>query len=136
VTPRQFAAHLNVNAGTVKRWCFEGMPCTHLPTGEVVIDLATALPWAQRHSRLSTNDRVSFVYFAARSDGALKIGWSNDPERRRSEVGADAIVSVIEGADKRTEIALHELFAPARVDGEWFRPVPELLSLVESLGGR
>jgi hypothetical protein len=33
----------------------------------------------------------------------------------------------------REERVLHERFASARAEGEWFRPVPDLLAYIDSL---
>ena len=41
------------------------------------------------------------------------------------------LLKVVAGT-RRTEKELHQQFASARVRGEWFKPVPELLALIES----
>lgn len=63
------------------------------------------------------------VYFAT-SGRFFKIGWSLDPVRRVAGLRTGApegveLVAVAEG-DRRDEGALHDLWAPWRVSGEWF----------------
>jgi hypothetical protein len=75
------------------------------------------------------------IYFAARSDGLIKIGTSSDPARRVQALSTGAgeslaLVAVVDGGRAR-ERALHERFADTRVHGEWFSPSPELLEFIE-----
>lgn len=67
--------------------------------------------------------------------GLIKIGMSEDPDRRLGElqVGSDQplrLVAVIPGV---SESMLHRHFAPYRVHGEWFEPAEPLVKFVEWL---
>jgi len=69
----------------------------------------------------------SFVYIGQReSDGLYKIGYTNDLDRRRSELGI-MFLQVIECdlygdyAASIVEARLHEFFAGCRIEGEWFK---------------
>lgn len=69
---------------------------------------------------------VGSVYFIVDQMGAdtIKIGWSRDPARRLQElqVGNPTPLKIIGcvAATRLIEPALHQLFAPAAVSGEWF----------------
>lgn len=83
---RQFAEHLGVAHGTVKRWLHEGMPA-HRHNRRVRIDVQRATEWIREHyGRTIAFDRKAVVYFAIRSEGAVKIGWSSDVLRRVQEL--------------------------------------------------
>lgn len=66
------------------------------------------------------------VYFIQSGEnGAVKIGYAVDPERRLKllQIGTPAslrIIRTIEG-DRLTESAAHKRFAEHRITGEWFR---------------
>lgn len=76
------------------------------------------------------------VYFIQPVGGGLiKIGVSNSPISRLEalQVGCPVdlkIIGLIPDAEPGTEAALHARFAHARVRGEWFEPVPELLRFI------
>lgn len=67
----------------------------------------------------------------------IKIGYTaGDPESRRAalQTGSPAglvLIGFIEG-DQSFESYLHKRFVTARVHGEWFRPVPELIQFIVS----
>lgn len=126
----ELAEALGVRPGTVKRWRHDGMPSGRLTTGEVVVSPVHAVPWIMQHARPSSFAKRCIVYFA-RKDDAIKIGSSVDPVDRLRKMHVE-IMATIEG-DKRTEVAFHALFANASIGNEWFRPVPELLELIETL---
>lgn len=79
--------------------------------------------------RYVRKDRVEgFVYWVLNSaDGLIKIGCSNNPERRlrelRNEHGAQLdILSTIPSTHMYIhEHMMHQVFASRRVYGEWFR---------------
>lgn len=79
--------------------------------------------------------RESLVYFIRRvSDGAIKIGHSVRPLARLQTFQIASaerleLVATLDGG-QRVEHELHRRFASARIIGEWFAPVPELLALV------
>lgn len=67
----------------------------------------------------------SWVYFIANhEDGTVKIGYSDDPQRRLSDLQMgnhsrlEILATVPGGQD--VEQMLHERFADSRIDGEWF----------------
>lgn len=79
-----------------------------------------------------------FVYFiqAGGSDGAIKIGWADDVEKRRSDLQTAnpeelRIIGVKAGV-RDMEKALHRKLAPHRIRGEWFRAAPEVLAEITS----
>lgn len=81
-----------------------------------------------------------WVYFIRSGEtGPIKIGISRDVARRKGELEREekeklTVLATVEGtmADERT---LHQRFAEHRLHGEWFAPVPELLSHIATLGG-
>lgn len=80
----------------------------------------------------------SFVYFIAnRGQGTVKIGFSNDPEKRLIQLQTSnheqlEILAIIE-ADEKTEGILHDRFKAYRLNGEWFKLSPEILRFIEDL---
>jgi hypothetical protein len=91
--------------------------------------------------RQSVEDRGVWLYAiqADGDDGPIKIGVTNWPATR--------IVTLQQGnaaelrglaawpALREEERMLHAEFAHARIRGEWFRPIPELVERVMLLGG-
>lgn len=79
------------------------------------------------------------IYFLQRGeDGLIKIGFTDrNARRRRSEVQVGCpekirvLAEVLGTLDE--EQALHKQFESARVRGEWFEPVPELLELINAI---
>ena len=76
--------------------------------------------------------------------GPIKIGFSNNVIRRLKHLETGnpqiQIVTVILGAGRRTEEALHRIYAPTRLrraDGrlikDWFERTPELEALIRAL---
>lgn len=68
---------------------------------------------------------TEFVYvIGAPNSGRVKIGWSNDVDRRLGEIQSMSPVSLVvqmtaEG-DRELEAVLHRHFKDCRVHGEWF----------------
>ena len=83
--------------------------------------------------------RPQFVYVVrSEPSGNLKIGITADPKLRLSQmqVGAWetlALVLTIPG-DPESEQSLHRRFRKHRIQGEWFRPSPEVLEWIEEVG--
>jgi len=80
------------------------------------------------------------VYFLRESGmGAIKIGVSRNLERRissmRSNTPHEITVLGSVRVDWRFEGELQCRFAYARIRGEWFRPVEELLKYIEEITG-
>jgi len=69
------------------------------------------------------------VYYLRRADGCIKIGYTVSFPRRlsqlRCEFGELQVLATHVG-DRDCESGTHRRFARTRVDGEWFRPSPEL----------
>lgn len=78
------------------------------------------------------------IYFiTARDIGRVKIGFSENPFVRFSKVQADnpskLILEATQEGSKEQEKALHERFAPLRVQGEWFQLNPEIQAYIDGL---
>lgn len=90
---------------------------------------------AEDHARF---DGVMKVYFAQESGlGAIKIGTSRQLPKRLAELSRILpyeirLLVAIDGG-REAEWTIHNRFASARIRGEWFRPVPELLAYIEGL---
>jgi hypothetical protein len=91
--------------------------------------------------QLSLHPTDRWVYFVQESGaGAIKIGTTKNVSTRVREMAVGtphllAVLAVIEG-NRNTEQALHRRFRHARIRGEWFRPVPELLDYIASIKNR
>lgn len=78
------------------------------------------------------------VYFVQESGmGAIKIGFTQDVGARVKDLAAATphkltTLVTIEG-DHQVERAIHRRFSHARIRGEWFRPVPELLAYIAEI---
>lgn len=66
------------------------------------------------------------VYVMSR-DGLVKVGFSDNPERRRSTIGSGIVIEARFPVDKHKEVeaAAHKLLADKRRHGEWFDVTPE-----------
>lgn len=77
------------------------------------------------------------IYFIqSGEDGPVKIGFTNgNPlNRLRSlQIGShqELFLRAVVSGDEAAEAKLHRRFAKQRVRGEWFRPVPSLVKLIE-----
>jgi hypothetical protein len=125
--------------GTVKRWLYEGMPAVQSPGHRLHIEPTVADVWVAEHKGGTISRfRQSVVYVVRRaSDGAIKIGWTSDTERRLRELRRDerspiALLAAMPG-DKPDELALQARFESTRLEGEWFSPSEELLAFVDGL---
>lgn len=75
------------------------------------------------------------VYFIqAVSGGPIKIGMSQNPERRLADlqVGSPVMLRIIGAAagGQSREAALHRRLAKYRLHGEWFADAPEVLAAI------
>jgi hypothetical protein len=92
--------------------------------------------------KLSGDSAAQRVYFIRASNGLIKIGVSKAPHARVAElqVGCPIPLRLVVSfsteeipeslARTLSEKGLQRAFAKARVRGEWFRPVPDLLELI------
>lgn len=75
------------------------------------------------------DEREGFVYFISNGE-AIKIGWSEDVDRRLVElqVGSPVPLTIVGkfSATFAEEQETHRKFQHLRLQGEWFRDVPEL----------
>lgn len=80
---------------------------------------------------IAPKDRSGVVYFVqAGDDGSIKIGWTQDVDRRIAELQtANAkklrLLGTIPGT-LRTEAALHARFSFLRLEAEWFKNSSEI----------
>lgn len=136
---KEFAEHIGVAHGTVKRWLHEGLPVAKRFGRQIKIDPTVAKAWVEeRFGKTIAFDRRSVVYFAARYDGAVKIGWTSDVMRRVFELRKDSrapveLLACFPGT-KPDELALHARFAAHRLDGEWYRRSPEIDAFIMRIG--
>lgn len=138
ITLKQYSEQIGVKYGTVKRWATEGMPMLRRG-GSVRVDPEPANEWVTLNRSASVAfARAPRVYLVQRdSDGAIKIGFCSDVVRRVRELrkGVEYEVSLLAvfPGDKPDELRLHARFRDFRIDGEWFRPEPQLLDFIDSL---
>jgi hypothetical protein len=101
----------------------------------------------QHRTEQATRDSAT-VYFI-RAGHRIKIGVSQDPQRRLSAIRTGGSAARPLGLDTRNarliatepggpqrERELHRQFAHVRETGEWFRSCPELTSYINSLPER
>lgn len=146
VTLRAYSSRIRVRYGTVRRWAHEGMPVLRVRLRGGSVPVVRVLPaladaWVrQTYPDTVAHARESLVYFARRvADGAIKIGFTSDEERRLSELckwyGRHVMISTRPG-DKPDELRLHARFAEHRIgETEWFRPAPEVLEEAHGVAG-
>ncbi len=95
--------------------------------------------WGYDHLMDLKDSNAYCVYFVrAAGGGSIKIGSTKLLRTRMLALQSGCpiklcVLHTIEGAGYREETALHRRFAKARLHGEWFRPVPELLGLLRDL---
>jgi hypothetical protein len=83
----------------------------------------------------------SYVYFIRdEKTGNIKIGQSINPDQRRkaieTEFGCKMTILATIAQIVPVEALLHNKFSHLHVRGEWFRPDPELLEMIETYKGR
>jgi hypothetical protein len=100
-------------------------------------DLARIAPLWRRELRCA--EPVMAYAIQAGEGGPVKIGLAKKPAERLKTLQCGNHETLRGLAAWRVlaleERQLHEEFAYAHIRGEWFRPVPALLDLVEALGG-
>lgn len=84
-----------------------------------------------------------WVYFISSGQGAIKIGWAKDPDKRlrQLQIGTPKplrLVGVIAGS-QMVERLIHKDLALARLRGEWFdrkKALPIVNHLIDTMGFR
>lgn len=83
-----------------------------------------------------------YVYFIQAEDGGpVKIGRSKNPTERLKALQTASpkrlvirrLQSMHYHESLKVEKGLHRRYAEARLDGEWFRPIPELATLARAI---
>lgn len=74
-----------------------------------------------------------WVYFIRGGD-FIKIGWSQDPDRRRNDLSTGSpfkleVIGKVPGSGE-DEQSFHRAFSHLRTNGEWFEASPELLAFI------
>ena len=97
-------------------------------------EIDTRVPLEQLQLR---DVRCKVYFIQSADDGSIKIGTSKDvPGRIRSivwETKRQLTLLAMMSGDRDIEQSLHRRFAHARIRGEWFRPVPELLAYISEI---
>lgn len=81
---------------------------------------------------------TSVVYFAQEGDGGpVKIGWSRDATERLGNLATGnsnhlRLLHSVAGGPA-LELHIHELLAPDRIRGEWFKPTAAVMGLIEKV---
>lgn len=81
------------------------------------------------------NEYNTYCYFIGNSSkGFVKIGVTNDPMRRLSEIRTGnpypvSLFCVVPG-DETIEAMLHQAFGALRMEGEWFKITPALRAFI------
>jgi hypothetical protein len=77
------------------------------------------------------------IYFVQAASGPIKIGMAKNAERRvralRTSSHEPLTLLASFSGEPAIERALHRRFASLRLSGEWFRPEPELLRLIDGI---
>lgn len=84
-----------------------------------------------------TRRKPERIYFIAGRGGAIKIGYSRDPKARMrahqtSHPEPLRLIATVHGG-RDLEAEYHRRFAEHRVNGEWFKPAPELLAEIRQI---
>ena len=77
---------------------------------------------------------AGWTYFVQPVDGGpIKIGYTRQSPKARLraiQIGSPVLLEVVGMVIGDREVELHQRFAYARMHGEWFRPVPELVGFI------
>lgn len=79
----------------------------------------------------NTKHQAGHVYFMLIED-LIKIGFSTDVERRAKALRADEVLAKMPGT-RQLERQLHARFGPFWVEGEYYKPAPELLAYIDEV---
>ena len=97
--------------------------------------IAPARPQPEQVPDPHTKEAVGWVYFA-QVGPHVKIGWSQDPHRRMSSLGANALYVTIPNKTRADESAMHKVFEACRDKSkgrEYFHPAPALMRYIRDL---
>lgn len=88
------------------------------------------------HAPQKAERQVKGYVYAIRSADMIKIGYSINPQSRVVKICSDSphgaeLIAMREGTEA-DEAAYHIRFAPHRIQGEWFRPAPEINAEIET----
>ena len=128
-TQREIAEYLGISQRTVEIHC-----CNAARKNEVKrVHLVDAKP-VDFDEAYTPDQRPTWVYFARADNGRIKIGCTQNVDRRLRALSSGQAVSVellgkIQGsfADER---ALHDRLESSRFSGEWYDPTDEVLTVV------
>jgi hypothetical protein len=118
-------------------WTRHVLSTSHNGWRQKQLTMKTKTPKEQLCLRLA----ISRVYFIQESGaGYIKIGTTKNVDARVRDGTTFtphtlSVLALISG-DHRIETTLHKRFAHARIRGEWFRPVPELLAYIAEIKAR
>lgn len=82
---------------------------------------------------------IYFLQEATGTDLAIKIGYTSSDAAAGRQRGCqtgnprEVVVLATMPGERADETALHQRFASARLVGEWFRPIPELIQFILGL---
>lgn len=135
---RELADLLSLNPETIRRAVEDGDMRAVRVDGELIYLDSDVQAWLDRRRSPVYAERIGSVYFIqAGSDGPIKIGFAKNPEARLRDLQPGNHRTLFlratrpgTGADERHH---HERFASARLIGEWFAPVPALLSYIKEI---
>lgn len=100
-----------------------------------VVGIDDQIRAAKAARRLGLDRGVKIVYFVqVETDGPIKIGFTVDMAGRfgalqTSSPHALRLLGTVPGDEER-ERQIHEEFEHLRMQGEWFKPAPELLDFI------
>lgn len=90
-----------------------------------------------RTKEYQPSNTEGFVYFIqAEQGGPVKIGWSQEPEKRLLGIQTGhpykLVIRRVIKAHRLLEGQLHARFVDQRLNGEWFEPVDALLEIIKT----
>jgi excisionase family DNA binding protein len=134
LTADEVAALLKVSTKTIRRRLASGELRGIRIRGCVRVSQEAVDEWRQR-AMVGRPRRGGSVYFVrGRATGLVKIGQTNDVDRRLRALQANSpdaleLLGVIRSSEFQ-EAELHGRFARFRLHNEWFRPTPILLAFI------
>lgn len=93
--------------------------------------IAESLPSFKPPAAVVRRPRPGWVYFA-RFGARIKVGYSEDVDRRMQAIPHDEILGIVPGT-YGDEQAWHRLLAEFRVSGEWYEARPEVLEQIRAV---